>query len=193
MNVTEFLQTGLFTAFLTACVTVATCIISTVQGYKKMKLENFDKIQDSIIRITEERMLIVEKCNDLVEKTAKVLPEKSHKISEKEWKNLCYAAYSGINDLLTEYSKCLELMLSISHYLYRNKPISPIVAEECWSILKLYESFVALNCERGYKIKYAQIVTLVQFIMINGRWRDRRQIKRYLKKNEIFPYASSIA
>lgn len=193
MNVTEFLQTGIFTAFLTACVTIATCIISTFQGYKKMKLENFDKIHNSIMNFTEKRILIIGKCNSLIEETAKGLPEKSQRISEKEWKNICYIAYSGINDLLTEYSGCLEWMLSISHYLYRNKAISPIITEECWSILKLYENFTSLNFDMEYRIKYAQIVTLVRFIMINGSWRDRRQIKRYLKKNEIFPHAFSIA
>lgn len=193
MNVTDFLQTGIFTAFLTACVTIATCIISTFQGYKKMKLKNFDKIYDSIINLTEKRITIIGKCNSLIEETAKALPEKIQKISEKEWRNICYITYSGINDLLSEYSGCLEWMLSISHYLYRNKAISPVIIEECWSILELYENFAALNCDMNYRIKYAQIVTLVQFIMLNGRWRDRRQIKRYLKKNKIFPHAFSIA
>jgi len=42
MNMPDFIQTGVFTAILTACVTLATCIISNVQGSRKIKTENFD-------------------------------------------------------------------------------------------------------------------------------------------------------
>lgn len=38
MSLVSFIQTGIFTAFLTACVTIATCIINNFQGYKNIKI-----------------------------------------------------------------------------------------------------------------------------------------------------------
>ncbi len=188
MNWIDFIQTGIFTASLTAFVTIATCIISEVQGYKKMKIENFDKIYNSLTEFTEKRTEIVDKCNKLVKELADNLPEKVQNKTEKEWKKLCYDTYSGINKLLTEYSKCLELIMSFSHYLYKSKPIAPIVIAECWSILYLYKGFVNINNLDEYSIKYAQIITLVQFIKMYGRWNDKRQLHKYLRQNKVSCY-----
>lgn len=90
MSFVDFIQTGILTAFLTACVTLATCIISEVQGYKKMKIENFEKIYNSLTNFTEKRAKIVDECNKLVKELADALPEKVQRKSEKEWKYLCY-------------------------------------------------------------------------------------------------------
>ncbi len=193
MSFVDFIQTGILTAFLTACVTLATCIISEVQGYKKMKIENFEKIYNSLTNFTEKRAKIVDECNKLVKELADALPEKVQRKSEKEWKYLCYITYSGINELLTEYSKCLEFIMSFSHYLYKNKPITPIVIAECWSILYLYEVFVAIDSMDEYSIKYAQIVTLVQFIRTYGRWGDKKHLRKYLKENKVSCFASKVS
>lgn len=190
MRLADFVQTGIFTAILTTCVTLATCIISMVQGYKKMKIENFDKIYNSLTNFTEKRAKIVNKCNKLVKELANALPEKVQKKSEEELEKLCYITYGGINELLTEYSKCLELIMSFSHYLYKDKPITSIVTAECWSILYLYEDFVAINNRGEYSIKYAQIITLVQFIRTYGRWKDKKQLRKYLRENKVLCYAS---
>ena len=163
MNLPDFIQTGVFTAILTACVTLATCIISNVQGNRKIKTENFDKIYTSLVDITEKRAEIVDKCNELIKELAAALPEKIQKKSKKELAKLCYITYDGINELLTEYSRCLEFIMSFSYYLYKDKPIIPVIIAECWSVLYLYADFLSINNLDEYRIKYTQIVTLVQF------------------------------
>lgn len=185
MNLEQLIQTGIAGAFLTACVTIATCIISEVIGYKKMKAEHFDKIYKSLIDFTEKRAEVVDKSNDLIQKLADSLPDTIQNISKVEWKEMYNNTYQGINVLLKEYSKCLELMLSFSYCLYKNKPLHPIVTAECWSILDLYEKFVDMGDTDGYRIQYAQIVALVQFIRIKGCWKDRRQLHKYLKRNRV--------
>lgn len=185
MSWIEFLQTNVFTVILTSCVTLATYFISTIQGNRKMKIENFDKIYNSLTDFTEKRAEIIDECNQLLKELAESLPNKVQKKSEKEWKKLCDRTYDGINELLTEYSKCLEFMMSFSYYLYKNKPVEPIVTAECWSVLYLYEKFVNIKNENKYPIQYVQIITLVQFIKNNGRWRDKRQLRRYLKENKV--------
>ncbi len=185
MSWIDFLQTSAFSVILTSCVTLATYFISTVQGNRKMKVENFDRIYNSLTDFTEKRAVIINQCNQLVKDLAETLPDKVQKKSEKEWKKLCNRTYGGINELLTEYSKCLEFMMSFSYYLYKNKPIVPIVKAECWSILYLYEKFVTIENEDEYHIRYVQIVTLAQFIKKYGSWRDKRQLHRYLKENKV--------
>lgn len=182
MSWIEFLQTNVFTVILTSCVTLATCFISTVQGNRKMKVENFDKIYNSLTDFTEKRAKIIDQCNRLVKELAEALPDKVQKKSGKELKELCDRTYGGINELLTEYSKCLEFLMSFSYYLYQNKPVAPIIIAESWSILHLYEEFVTIKNGDGYRIQYVQIVTLVQFIKKYGKRRDKRQLRRYLKK-----------
>ena len=191
MSLIEFIQTNLLAAFLTAFVTIATCIISTVQGYRKMKIENFDKIYNSLIDFTEKRVSILDKCNSLTKEIADALPDGVQEISNKKLKMLYYNTYYGINELITEYSKCLEFFLSFSRYLYKNKPIAPIVITECWTILGLYEKLITINVMEEYTIKYAQIVTLVQFIRINGKRKDNKQLNEYLKRNNISVYPFS--
>lgn len=189
MNLPDFIQTGVFTAILTACVTLATCIISNVQGSRKIKTENFDKIYNSLADITEKRAEIVDKCNELIKELADALPEKIQKKSKKEWANLCCITYGGINELLTEYSRCLEFIMSFSYFLYKDKPILPVITAECWSVLYLYEDFISINDMDEYSIKYTQIVSLVQFIKTYGRWGDKRQLRKYLKDNKVSCYA----
>ena len=191
MNFTELIHTGILATILTTCVTFATCIISSVQGYKKMKIDNFDKIYNSLINFTEKRATILDKCNSLTKEIADALPDEVQEISNKKLKTLYYNTYYGINELITEYSKCLELFLSFSHYLYKNKPIAPIVITECWTILGLYEKLITINVMEEYTIKYAQIVTLVQFIRINGKRKDNKQLNEYLKRNNISVYPFS--
>lgn len=183
MSLVELIQSGVFATFLTACVTIATVFLNEVMGYKKMKVENFDKISNSLIDFTEKRAEVVDKCNKLIQKLTDSLPEKSDKISEKEWRKIYHHTYRGINELLTEYSKYLELLLSFSFCLYKNKPISPIVMAECWSFLNLYEKFV--NDVDEYNIKYVQIAALVQFVKVKGNWKDKRRINKYLKRNKL--------
>ena len=170
---------------MTACVTIATCIINNFQGYKNIKIENFDKIYTCLTDITEKRAEIVDKCNRLIKELADALPEKIQKKSEKEWTKLCSITYNGINELLTEYSRCLEFIMSFSYYLYKDKPITPVIIAECWSVLHLYEYFMSINNIDEYKIKYTQIVTLVQFIKTYGRWKDKKQVRKYLKENRV--------
>lgn len=185
MSWIDFLQTSAFSVILTSCVTLATYFISTVQGNRKMKVENFDRIYNSLTDFTEKRAVIIDECNQLMKDLAETLPGKVQKKSEKEWKKICDRTYGGINELLTEYSKCLEFMMSFSYYLYKNKPIVPIVKAECWSILYLYEKFVTIENEDEYRIRHVQIVTLAQFIKKYGSWRDKRQLRRYLKENNV--------
>lgn len=186
MNLEQLIQTGIAGVFLTGCVTTATCFISGFIGYKKIKVEHFDKIYKSLIDFTEKRAEVVDKCNALIQKLADPLPDMIQNISEDEWKKMYNNTYQGINVLLTEYSKCLELLLSFSYCLYKNKPIHPIVTAECWSFLDLYEKFVDMGDMDEYRIQYAQIAALVQFIRIKGHWRDRRRLHKYLKRNRLY-------
>lgn len=183
MSLGEFIQTGILGAFMTACVTVATCFISGVIGYKKMKVENFDKIYNSLTDFAEKREEAVDKCNKLVQELADQLPDTPQEMEREEWEGKCHLIYCGIKEMLTEYSKCLELLLSFSYCLYKNKPISPIVTAECWSMLDLYENFIAIDDMNRYGIKYTQIVVLVQFIKLKGTWKDKIRLKGYLKRN----------
>lgn len=185
MSLAELIQSGVFATFLTACITIATVFLNEVMGYKKMKVENFDKISNSLIDFTEKRSEVVDKCNKMIRDLMALLPEEPIKMSEKEWRKKCYYIYRGINEILIEYSKCLELLLSFSFCLYKNKPISPIVTAECWSFLNLYEKFVDMSNMDEYKIRYAQIAALVQFIKVKGSWRDKIRIHKYLKRNKL--------
>lgn len=189
MNFIGLIQTGILTTFVTACVTIATCIISTVQGYKKMKTENFDKIYTSLVNFTEKRAEILDKCNGLVCNIADSFPERVQRLSEQKWEKVCCNAYHRMNELLTEYSKCLELFLSFSHFLYRDKPIAPIIVSECWAFLTIYEDMVNMFDKEEYRIMYEQIVTLIQFIRLNGKWKDKRRLHGYLKRNHVFRLA----
>ncbi len=185
MSWIDFLQTNVFTVILTSCVTLATYFISTVQGNRKMKVENFESIYNALTDFTEKRAEIIDHCNQVVKELAEAMPDEVQKKSDKEWKKLCDHTYGGINELLTEYSKCLEFMMSFSYYLYKNKPVAPIVTAECWSILYLYENFVTIENGNEYRIRYVQIVTLVQFIRKYGSWRDKKQLHKYLKENKV--------
>ena len=68
MNIENFIQTSGFATILTVLVTVATCIISTLQANKKMKIDNYDRIYNCLVNLTEKRADIVDKCNVLESK-----------------------------------------------------------------------------------------------------------------------------
>lgn len=178
----DFIQTGIFTTLITIFITIATCIISAVHEHKKMKIDNFDKIYGCIVDFTQKRAEILEKCNGLIKAIAENIPKDEKEIHENQWENLFRDTYDGINKLLSEYSKCLEMFLSFSHYLYRNKPIAPIVIAECWSLLNLYAQFVSIQTDNGYDIRYEQIITLVQFIKVNGKRKDKKRLRLFLNR-----------
>lgn len=185
MNIENFIQTSGFATILTVLVTVATCIISTLQANKKMKIDNYDRIYNCLVNLTEKRADIVDKCNVLIKELSDALPNSVHKISDRDWKRQCCDTYDGFNKLLTEYSKYLELFMSFSYFLYKNKPMLPVILSECWALLNLYEKFINICNENEYKIRYEQIVTCVQYIKINGRKKEKKYLNEYLKRNQV--------
>lgn len=71
MSWIDFLQTNVFTVILTSCVTLATYFISTVQGNRKMKVENFESIYNALTDFTEKRAEIIDHCNQVVKELAR--------------------------------------------------------------------------------------------------------------------------
>lgn len=185
MSFMKFIQTNIFATILTLLVTVATCVISRFQEYKKIKIENFDKIYDCLANFTEKRAETIDKCNEMMKRMADALPEKGERVSDEKWKKQYKKTYDDLNRVLTEYSKHLELFMPFSGFLYKSRPVMRIVTAECWSVLKLYEQLVELDDTKEYRIHYGQIVTLVQFIRMNGSHREKKRLHRYLKSNSV--------
>ncbi len=187
MSFTSFIQTNIFATFLTLLVSVATYVISEKNGYRKMKIEKFENIYVCLEGFANTRARIIDKCNKIADELADALPEKWNKKTHSEWMKKYQNTYSGINNIITEYSKFLDLFLSFSNLLYKNKPIIPIIMAECWSILNLYEQLISMESNNNiYKIKYSQIVSLVQFILLTGKRKDRKKIHEFLVRNGIF-------
>lgn len=189
MSFMDFIQTGIFATFLTLSVTVATCIIDGRHGYRKMKIEKFGDIYACLDGFAEKRAKIVSKCNKMASKLAEDLPEKWDKEANQKKLDKYQDIYHGINEMIEEYSKFLDLFLSFSYFLYRNKPIMPMIKAECWSFLSLYELLMTIDCgERAYKIKYSQIASLIQFIREEGKGEDKKRLREYLSRNQISEY-----
>lgn len=186
MNFIDFIQTNIFVTALALLITLATCIISEVHGYRKMKIENFNDIYKCLDEFAKKRSKILDKCKKISEELAAALPEKWDGKTDNEYMKKYHNSYHGINEIVAEYSKVLDLFLSFSHFLYKNKPIIPIIKTECWSILSLYELLITMECNSGiYKIKYSQIVSLVQFICLSGKKNDKKRLTEYLQRNQI--------
>ena len=181
MSWTEFFQSSMFAAVLTALVSVATCIISKVQGYKKMKLQHFETIYSCLERFTKTRIEVLEGCNKTARELADKIPDANDKKFLKRYDDL----YCGMNDMISEYSKCLEFYMSISHFLYKYRSLRPINKAECWELMRAYEKVVEYGENYHYEIRYAQIIDLVQVIKMTGTLRDRIVLHKYLKKHRI--------
>lgn len=187
MNCMEFLQTNIFATLLTVLVTVGTSVISEIHGHHKMKIENFDKIFACIEGLNKSRAEILDKCNKELRSIGEEIPER------EKWEGMSGAkqlkkydnTYQRLNDIISEYSKFLEFFLSFSHYLYKNKPLIPIIRADCWSLLNIYEQVVQKGHEQGYVIKFSQIASLVQFIRLMGKRAEKKEIKNYLKRNHV--------
>ena len=139
MNWVEFIQSSVFATILTLSVSIVTCVINRVQGYKKMKLEHFETIYNCLELFAEKRAEVTDKCSELSREMGEKYPD-GNKVSEKTFLKWYDNLYCGMNRMIAEYSKCLELYLSISHFLYKYKSLKPIIKAECWEFLKVYES-----------------------------------------------------
>lgn len=186
MSFIDFIQTNIFVTILTLSITLATCIIDKIHSYRKMKIENFSDIYKCLDEFAKKRSKVLDRCKKIADELASALPEKWDEKSNSEYMKKYYNSYNGINEIIAEYSKVLDLFLSFSHFLYKNKPIIPIIKTECWSILSLYELLITMECNSGiYKIKYPQIVSLVQFIRLSGKKKDKKRLTEYLQRNQI--------
>lgn len=181
----DVIQSSIFATILTLCVTFATCIIGEVQGYRKMKLEHFDTIYHCLEDFTKKRAKILDKCSQKSEELSEILPDLNDKYSKKDFIARYHLIYRGMNQIITEYSNCLEFYLAVSHFLYKYKSLRPIMKAECWNILKIYEKVVEAGKEDYYHIQYSQIVNLVEVIRITGNFRDKKALKKYLKDNQV--------
>lgn len=181
----DYIQPSIFATYLTLCVTLATCIIGEVQGYRKMKLEHFDSIYHCLEDFTKKRAKIIDKCNQKSEELSEILPDLNDKYSKKDFMAQYYRIYHGMNQIITEYSNCLEFYLAVSHFMYKYKSLRPIMKAECWSILKVYERVVEAGKKDHYHIQYAQIVNLVEFMHITGNFREKKALNKYLKNNQV--------
>ena len=191
MNSVDLVQTSILSTVLTLLVTLATCIISKVTGYRKIKIENFRLLYKCLVDLTDRRAKIVDRCNGLSKELADSLPEKWNKESNSEMIKKYKSTYSGINEIIAEYSKFLDLFLSFSHFLYKNKPIMPIIKADCWSILSLYEKITAFKFEQvDYVISYSQIASLTEFIRTAGNRADKKMLRRYMERNKICEFVS---
>ncbi|MCI9077891.1 MAG: hypothetical protein HFH68_03055 [Lachnospiraceae bacterium] len=185
MNLISFIQTNIFATILTLSVSIANCVITAKHGYRKTKVEKFKNIYTCLENFANTRAGIIDKCNKIADELADALPEKWNKKTSNEWMKKYQDTYNGINNIITEYSKFLDLFLPFSYFLYKNKPIFPVIITECWSILNLYEQLIIMQNNNIYKIKYSQIVSLVQFILLKGKRKDKKKIHEYLKRNQI--------
>lgn len=191
MNNVDFVQTSILATVLTLLVTLATCIISKVTGYRKIKIENFRLLYKCLVDLTNRRAEIIDRCNALSKELADSLPEKWNKESSSEMIKKYKSTYSGINEIIAEYSMFLDFFLSFSHFLYKDKPIIPIIKADCWSILSLHEKITAFKFEQvDYCISYSQIASLTEFIRIAGNRTDKKMLRRYMKRNKICEFAS---
>lgn len=188
MSWVEFLQSSAFAAILTFLISIATCVISEAQGYRKMKLQYFNDIYSCLEQFTKNRTEVIDKCNEMSKELAEKFPNADDTKSEKSFLKRYDNLYCGMNKMISEYSKCLELYLSMSYFLNKDKSLKPIVKAECWNFLNVYGKLIVEGEKLQYKIHYAQIVNLVQFIKIAGTWRDRKALRKYLKKYHIFEF-----
>ena len=184
MNWTEFIQSSVFATILTVVVSIATCVVSEVQGYRKMKLQHFEVVYHCLEDFTKKRADVIDKCNGIARELAGKMPDTGDKTSKsfaKQYDNL----YSGINKMISEYSKCVEFYLSISHFMYKYKSLRPIIKAECWELLRVYGNVIEEGKDLYYRIQYTQIVDLVEFIKIAGNRNDKKALREYLEKYEI--------
>ena len=109
-----------------------------------MKIENSDKIFTCIEELNKSRAEILDRCNKELRSIGDNLPE------QEKWEGMSGAKqlkrydniYQRLNDIIAEYSKFLELFLSFNYYLYKNKPLIPIIRADCWALLSVYEQVV---------------------------------------------------
>lgn len=182
MENADFVQTNVLATVLTLLVTLATCVISKITEYRKIKIENFELLYKCLTDLASKRAEIIAKCNTLASDLANNLPENWNNVSnyemEKSYRNTC----SGINKIASEYSNFLDFFLSFSHLLYKNKPIIPIIKADCWAILRLFE---IVNDKKEYSINYSQIASLAEFILLYGNRTERKVLRIYMEKNKI--------
>lgn len=178
MENADFVQTNILATVLTLLVTLAVCVISKITGYRKIKIENFKLLYKCLADLASKRAEIITRCNTLASDLADNLPENWNKVSNsemgKKYKDTC----SGINKIASEYSIFLDFFLSFSHFLYKNKPIIPIIKADCWAILRL---FAIIND----KINYSQIASLAEFIRLYGNRTERKALREFIEKNNI--------
>lgn len=187
MNISELVQSSIFATVLTLLVTVATCVITQLYGYKKMKIERFREIYECLEKFSEKRAEIVEKCNQMSYSLEASMPEQWNKKAEKKRAEYYMHLYQRMNEMLAEYSGFLEHFLSFSHFLYKNKPVLPVVKAECWYFLDIYEriAHIESGLQEACGIEYTQIAAFVQFIRLTGKRKDRKKLKEYFRRNHI--------
>lgn len=182
MDNADFVQTNILATVLTLLVTLSTCVISKITGYRKIKIENFELLYKCLTDLASKRSEIIAKCNTLANDLADNLPENWNKVSnsemEKRYRDIC----SGINKIASKYSNYLDFFLSFSHFLYKNKPLIPIIKADCWAILRLFE---IVNDKKEYRINYSQIASLAEFIRLYGNRTERKVLRVYMEKNKI--------
>ena len=182
MENADFIQTNILATVLTLLVTLATCIISKETGHRKIKIENFKLLYKYLADMTSKRAEIIEKCNTLANNLADDLPENCNKVSNSEMQKIYRDTCAGINKIASEYSIFLDFFLSFSYFLYKNKPIIPIIKADCWAILRL---FGIINDMKEYRINYSQIASLAEFIRLYGNRTERKALREYMEKNKV--------
>ncbi len=187
MSFEELINSGIFVSILTVLATCATCVISESYGYRKLKTEKFSDIYDCLNQFIEERARIVGMCNQMSHELAAIIPEKPDNKTEKKYREMYDKIYNGMNEMIAEYSKFLDLFMSFSFYMFKNKAIRPVIKAECWSFLNLYEQVIEIqgDISEPYGIEYAQIASLAQMIRLSGKWKDRRMLNKYLKRYHV--------
>lgn len=190
MSFEELVNSGIFATILTALVTAGTCVFSEVYGYRKLKTEKFGEIYKCLDEFIEKRTEIVGKCNQMSQQLADVLPDKWDMKNKKKYNEMYIIIYQKTNEIIAEYSKFLDLFISFSCYLFKNKAIKPVIKADCWSFLNLYEQVIGIqkNLSEPYKMKYAQIASLVETIRLSGKWKDRKKLCEYLERNHVSEY-----
>lgn len=186
MTLKEFISSASFAALLTAFVTIATCIISYVQGIKKVKTENFSEVYDCLQEFSQKKTESKKYLNVLITRLEEKMPVLiSTSTADIEALRILYHEF---HTFLGNYSDYLETLMSFYYFLYKDKPNIPATKEECWEILRLYALFTETSSaiEESCKLNYLQIITLIQFIKTNSGVASRVEIYRYFKKNGIF-------
>ena len=131
MNFIDFIQTNIFVTALTLLITLATCIISEVHGYRKMKIENFNDIYKCLDEFAKKRSKILDKCKKISEELAAALPEKWDGKTDNEYMKKYHNSYHGINEIVAEYSKVLVSVPRCLWRLQRSRFLQVFLTHTC--------------------------------------------------------------